>query len=166
MTHIVCKVAETEAERQGHFAVRQAVFVEEQALFNGSDIDKYDAYALHLIAIDQDTGEIVGAVRCFEISEGVWYGGRLAVLKTYRQAARPIGPRLVKLAEEAVNERGCRRFLAHIQLQNVRFFQRLGWRKVGTPEDYCGQPHQLMEAPPPPENMPESFVAYASANIR
>jgi putative N-acetyltransferase (TIGR04045 family) len=166
MSHITCKLAEGEAERQGHFTVRQVIFVEEQGLFFGSDVDAYDEEALHLIAVDEDTGEVVGAVRCYEIGEDTWYGGRLAVLKGYRQEVSPIGPRLVKLAEQAVGERGCQCFLAHIQLQNVRFFQRLGWRKVGSPEIYCGQPHQLMEAPSSSTNMPERSVAYASASTR
>jgi hypothetical protein len=42
MSQFICKVAETEAELQDYFAVRHAIFVDEQALFNGSDVDEYD----------------------------------------------------------------------------------------------------------------------------
>lgn len=146
MRRVICKIAETEAERQGHFAVRQVVFVEEQSLFEGSDIDDHDRHAIPLVAVDRDTGAVVGAVRCYEAEVGVWYGGRLAVLKEARHHANAIGPRLCKLAEKVVIERGCRQFLAYIQLQNVRFFERLGWQKVGELAIHCGQPHQLMQA--------------------
>ncbi len=146
MTRIVSKIAETEAERQGHFAVRRTVFVHEQGLFQDSDMDEHDDHAVHLVAIDQDTGLVVGAVRCYETEAGLWYGGRLAVLAEYRYSVCAVGPRLCKLAEKVVIERGCRRFLAYIQHQNVRFFERLGWRKIGEPVEQYGVPHQLMEA--------------------
>ncbi len=146
MGRVICKIAETEEERQGHFAVRRAVFVEEQGLFAESDIDEYDRHAVPLVAVDRDSGAIVGAVRCYEAEAGVWYGGRLAVLKEARLNSDAIGPRLCKLAEKVVIERNCRRFLAYIQLQNVRFFERLGWQQIGEPVLHFGQPHQLMQA--------------------
>ena len=146
MPQFICKIAETEAELQGCFAVRHAIFVEEQALFSDSDVDEYDDHAVHLVAIDQETGAVVGAVRCYQADEETLFGGRLAVLKEFRHSGAAIGPGLCQLAEQVVIERGCRRFLAHIQLQNVRFFERLGWQKVGEPEPHYGQPHQLMQA--------------------
>lgn len=141
-----CKIVETEAERRGHFAVRHAVFVEEQALFEETDVDEHDDEAIHIVAVDRESGAVVGAVRCYEEGDGLWFGGRLAVLEDYRYNAIPVGPRLVKFAERVVRRRGCRRFLAYIQLQNVRFFERLGWRTVGEPVLHHGQPHQVMEA--------------------
>lgn len=146
MSQIICKIVETEAERRAHFAVRQAVFVEEQGMFSGSDVDEHDSYAVHIIALNQISGQVVGAVRVYEAEPGIWYGGRMAVLQEYRRHLPPIGPLLDRLAERTVSEHGCRRFLAYIQLQNVRFFERLGWSKIGEPVLHCGQPHQLMEA--------------------
>ena len=49
-------------------------------------------------------------------------------------------------AEATVIAHGCRQFLAYIQPQNTRFFERLGWRPLGDPVIYQGQPHQLMQA--------------------
>lgn len=146
MGRVICKIAETDEERQGHFAVRQAIFVEEQGLFKGSDIDDYDRNAVLLVAVDRDTGTIVGAVRCYETEDGIWYGGRLAVLKEARHNVTAIGPRLCRLAEKVVIERGCRQFLAYIQVQNVRFFERLNWTSIGEPIMHCGELHQLMQA--------------------
>jgi hypothetical protein len=34
--------------------------------------------------------------------------------------------------------------VAQIQPANVRFFQALGWTRVGDPADYLGVPHQQM----------------------
>jgi putative N-acetyltransferase (TIGR04045 family) len=146
LARIAYRIAETEAEREGYFAVRQAVFVDEQHIFAGTDVDQHDARAVHIVAVNEDTGDVIGAVRCYEGEGGTWYGGRLAVSKECRRGVGIIGPRLVKLAEEIVRERGCRRFIAYVQLQNVRFFEHLGWRSVGVPEPHYGQPHQTMEA--------------------
>lgn len=146
MDEIVCKLVETDTERDGHFAVRHAVFVEEQGLFVGTDVDEYDDRAIHIVAVNMASGEVVGAVRCYSAGDGVWYGGRLAVLEAYRRHAASIGANLCRLAEATMIERGCRQFLAYIQLPNVRFFKRLGWRAIGEPVSHCGQLHQIMAA--------------------
>lgn len=146
MDEICYKVAASTAEIQGHFAVRRAVFVEEQGLFAGSDVDEHDAHALALVALHTGNGAVVGAVRCYTTGNDVWYGGRLAVLPSYRREAAAIGANLCRLAEATVIAHGCQLFLAYIQTQNVRFFQRLGWQPVGAPEPHYGKPHQLMAA--------------------
>jgi putative N-acetyltransferase (TIGR04045 family) len=148
MSLINVKLVETEAERLGHYAVRRAIFVEEQQLFYQSEVDEYDEESdtIHIVAVSAETGAVVGAVRCYRASADEWYGGRLAVLPEYRHDPAAIGANLCRLAEVSVSQRGCRRFLAYIQVQNVRFFQRLKWAPVGEPVDYHGQPHQLMAA--------------------
>jgi len=146
MDEIVYKVVETATERAGHFAVRHTIFVEEQHLFDESDVDKYDSDAILLVALDTQTGAVVGAVRCIATGADVWYGGRLAVLPAYRRLPAAVGASLCHLAEATVIARGCRRFLAYIQLQNVRFFEHLGWTAMGEPICHYGEPHQIMSA--------------------
>jgi putative N-acetyltransferase (TIGR04045 family) len=148
MSEIIFKCVETDAERRGHYAVRQAIFVEEQQMFHGTEVDEHDRdpETVHLVAVVAETGAVVGAVRCYPAGDDVWYGGRLAVSAEYRHHPAAIGPNLCRLAEASVIERGCRRFLAYIQIQNVRFFKRLKWTAVGEPMEYHGQPHQLMAA--------------------
>jgi putative N-acetyltransferase (TIGR04045 family) len=161
MASIVYRIAETEGDLQGYYAVRQAIFAGEQALFEGSDRDEHDDVAVHIVAVDRDTDEVVGAVRCYDAGDGTWYGGRLAVLKEYRRVSGLTGCHLVKMAEDVVRQRGCRRFLAHVQLQNVRFFQHMGWRSQGDPEIHYGQPHQVMEANLSPSTTPMRSLVHA-----
>ena len=56
------------------------------------------------------------------------------------------GALLVKEAMKRVKKKGCTRFTAHIQENNVSFFKKLGWKPVGPLENYVNRPHQLMEA--------------------
>jgi putative N-acetyltransferase (TIGR04045 family) len=142
----VFKIAATVAEKQGHFAVRHAVFVDEQRLFAHTDVDEIDEHALHLVAVESATGEVTGAVRVYRDHDDVWYGARLAVARDHRHSPAAIGANLCRLAEQVVATRGCNTFLARVQAQNVGFFIRLGWTPQGELFDYCGQPHQRMQA--------------------
>lgn len=142
----ICRVAATPDEVAAHHAVRRAVFVEEQGLFDEDDRDAQDAHALHLIALERATGQVVGAVRCYPADDGVWYGGRLAVLADFRRRGAAIGSLLCKLAENEMMARGVAQFLAYIQQRNVRFFEHLQWTRLGAPVDHCGKRHQIMRA--------------------
>jgi len=146
MSPINYRVAATSVEREGHFAVRHAVFVEEQQLFEGTDRDAVDEQAVHIVAVEAESGAVVGAVRCFPADDEIWYGSRLAVTPTHRRQGGSIGSHLCRLAEQLMVERSAGRFLAFIQIQNVRFFKHLGWLPVGKPVMHCGVEHQIMEA--------------------
>lgn len=146
MDNIIYKIAETAAEREGHFAVRRAIFVEEQELFVGTDVDEYDEHAAHIVAIAEPSARVVGAVRCYSVGNAVWYGGRLAVLADYRRHGAAIGANLCRVARATVIAHGCQLFLAYIQAQNIPFFERLGWHPHGDVVVHFGIPHQLMSA--------------------
>lgn len=136
--------AETPDELRGYFTLRHQVFVLEQGIFKDTDIDEYDKDAIHLIAREVRSSQVVGAVRCYRKDDHTWYGGRLAVAREWRRES--VGAHLVRLAVAAVKREGCRQFLAYIQPPNVAFFRRLGWKPLGNVMEYMGRPHQLMEA--------------------
>ena len=144
MGHITYKLAESDTELNGHFAVRLSVFVEEQNLFDSSDRDERDDQATLIIAIDDGTGAIVGTVRCYELSSLTWRGGRLAVLPAYRGRRSAVATNLIAFAECYVQSKGATRLVALIQSRNVNYFKRLGWTAVGLPEITHGQAHQQM----------------------
>lgn len=130
------RLAADAAELAGHFAVRRAVFVEQQRLFE-DDRDERDADALHAVAVVD--GEVVGAVRLYPLSGTLWKGDRLAVLPGHRA-----GSDLVNFAVSTAAARGGTSMVAQVQVANVRFFERLGWVPDGKPAVYCGVMHQPM----------------------
>jgi putative N-acetyltransferase (TIGR04045 family) len=130
------RLASSEAELAGHFAVRRAIFVERQGLFE-DDRDDHDEHALHAVAVAGD--EVVGAVRLYPLSGTQWKGDRLAVLPGHHAGAA-----LVNFAVRTAAERGGSRMVAQVQVANVRFFERLGWVKDGEPALYRGVMHQPM----------------------
>lgn len=129
--------------------MRSRIFCQEQHLFESSDRDEHDASATAIAAIAHGANRsgsspVVGVVRILEQKPRLWYGGRLGVDAAFRRHNQ-IGKGLIWKAVTTANGWGCDRFLATVQLQNVRFFQRLHWSSVDTVE-IKGLPHHLMEA--------------------
>ena len=53
------------------------------------DRDEHDEYAIHYAALLRD--EIIGTVRIYRDQDGIWWGGRLAVLSTpFLPLSRPL----------------------------------------------------------------------------
>jgi len=74
----------------------------------------------------------------------VWWGSRLAVAAGHRRLAS-LGAAMIRLAVASAHARGARRFLAHVQAQNVLLFERLHWRTLAELELF-GRRHHHMEA--------------------
>jgi putative N-acetyltransferase (TIGR04045 family) len=142
---LVARLVASPDELALHMRIRHEVFVLEQAIFQDTDRDPHDSdgSTWHILGTCDDVA--AGAVRIYPLDQSAvaWQGDRLAVLAAFR--AHGLGKPLVRLAVRTAALHGGREMHAHIQLANVRFFQRLGWEAVGEPELYCGLPHQGME---------------------
>lgn len=138
----------TEAwEKRGAAALRRQVFCAEQGLFEGDDRDALDDIAIPLVALSSlavIADEVVGTVRIHEAEPGTWWGSRLAVAAAYRKIG-PLGASLIRLAVSSAHARGCQRFYATVQSQNVLLFRRLHWTTLDE-VDLCGRPHHRMQA--------------------
>jgi putative N-acetyltransferase (TIGR04045 family) len=137
------KLARTPEEIAAYFALRRLIFVAEQGVFSTDDVDAIDRLAYPIVAMTE-VNEVVGVVRIYETKPGLWYGGRLGTHPAYRRGWN-LGKGLIHKAVTTANTWGCEQFLATVQLQNVRFFQRLHWASL---EEIvlCDRPHHLMEA--------------------
>ncbi len=134
-------------ERKGAEELRRAVFCREQGVFQHHDRDVIDTVATPIVALSVLGGvpdEVVGTVRIHESEPSVWWGSRLAVADAYRTVGT-LGGALIRLAVTSAHARGCRRFLAHVQRQNVPLFRRLHWSTLEE-IDLHGRPHHVMEA--------------------
>lgn len=133
-----------------YWELRSAIFCQEQHLFEASDRDDQDAIATPIAAINHSpvpqsqSGKVVGVVRILEAKPRLWYGGRLGVHYDFRRHNQ-IGKGLIWKAVTTAHGWGCDRFLATVQIQNVRFFQRLHWDSIEAIE-IRGVQHHLMQA--------------------
>jgi Acetyltransferase (GNAT) family. len=134
-------------EREQMLRLRQAVFCEEQGVFQGDDRDDIDRIATPIVAIACVGGlpdEVVGTVRIHQAEPGIWWGSRLAVAADYRKQGN-LGAALIRLAVTTAHAQDCHTFLAQVQSRNVPLFRRLHWRSLQEIELH-GRPHHLMQA--------------------
>jgi putative N-acetyltransferase (TIGR04045 family) len=146
-TQVAARIASDGWELERYYGVRSAIFAKEQGLFESSDLDAHDAHATPIVAVSQIAGmpdDVVGVVRIYEPEPGLWYGGRLGVCREYRRRG-DVGGALIFTAVSSAHAFGCRRFLATVQAQNVRYFEHHHFRPLETIE-LMGRPHALMQA--------------------
>lgn len=141
---VVCQRVTAGEPLADHFRIRERVFVTEQGLFPDTDRDGHDSEpgVVHVLARADSVP--VGTVRLFPLDAAgeIWQGDRLAVLPAHR--VHGAGAPLVRFAVAWAGAHGGRQMVAHIQLPNVVFFRRLGWRASGPVETYVGVEHQPM----------------------
>ena len=143
---IIIKVVTEDWERRQYYQLREATFRDEQKILK-EDRDEQDFKALGIIAIGQMFGEhdrVIGAVRIFPDGDHTWWGGRLCVEPLYRHH-HAIGKALINAAVSTAKNLGCQTFLATVQQQNERYFQKLCWDSLDT-LNVADLPHMLMQA--------------------
>lgn len=162
----VFKIARTKAELDGYWALRRAIFCEEQHVFEESDRDAVDEQAMPIVCETLVGGmedAVVGVVRIDEREPGIWYGSRLGVAAEFRSVKKispgvamrnhqpvyrglgALGAGLIYKAVSTAHALGCREFYATVQHQNARFFERLHWEPLGELELF-GIRHVRMKA--------------------
>jgi hypothetical protein len=160
------KIAKSPEEHAGYWRLRSEIFCEEQRIFQGSDRDAIDEHAIPIVCESLIAGmedSVVGVVRIDEREPGVWYGSRLGVAMEFRKIRQlsqsvvvrnrqpafrglgALGAGLIFKAVSTAHALGCREFLATVQEQNARFFQRLHWEPLGEIE-LLGLRHVKMRA--------------------
>ncbi|MCP2252102.1 putative N-acetyltransferase, MSMEG_0567 N-terminal domain family [Prauserella aidingensis] len=132
-------------------ALRRAVFVDEQRIFDNDDMDGHDGDPRTVVLLARDQGgTVLGGVRLHPATDGVdlgwWYGGRLVVEPAHRRERTRVGAALVRAAQAYAENAGVVRFEARVQPANERMFRHLGWQRVRE-TNVSGRPHVLMRYP-------------------
>ncbi|NHN41339.1 GNAT family N-acetyltransferase [Halorubellus sp. JP-L1] len=167
MTDVRVTTADSDGEREDAFAVRQAVFVDEQDVDEHLEWDDWDddaatthvaAYATAVEAVDVeddvdegadadaiDRERPVGAARLRPKDRDEAAVGkveRVAVVESVRGTG--VGRALMDELEAVGRDRGFDAFLLHSQTQAAGFYERLGYERFGDEFDEAGIPHVKM----------------------
>lgn len=121
-------------------AIRRRVFIEEQRVPEGIELDADDARAFHAIAIRG--GQVLGCGRYVEHGEGEVKIGRMAVIRELRGSG--IGRAILEFLMRAARERGYRRAILHAQLTAQEFYLKQGFQPFGEVFEEAGIPHRAM----------------------
>ncbi|GAA1740724.1 MSMEG_0567/sll0787 family protein [Luedemannella helvata] len=141
--------ADPAAER-AYRRLRHEVFVDEQGIFAGHDLDDRDEDPRTVVLVARDTsGRVVGGVRLGPVDGGPdlgwWHGGRLVVARDARRTWG-VGAALVRAACARAESEGVLRFEARVQARNEVLFRRLGWIPIRSTV-VAGTPHVLVRWP-------------------
>jgi predicted GNAT family N-acyltransferase len=131
--------ATTAAERADAFAVRKAVFVEEQGVDPDLEYDEHDEAATHFVAYGDGP---VGAARLRASDPGVGKVERVAVLADHR--GEGVGRAVMTAVHDAARERGFGELYLHAQTRVAGFYERLGYEVEGGEFEEAGIPHVAM----------------------
>ncbi|MFB6232744.1 MAG: GNAT family N-acetyltransferase [Haloarculaceae archaeon] len=142
MSRYEIRQGEGEADLVDAFAVRRAVFVDEQDVPEEIEMDDADDRATHFVVYDTARGEPVGAARLRVPEEATGKAERVAILKPYR--GEGLGARLMERVEATARERGCSRLKLDAQTHVEGFYERLGYETVSDVFVEAGIPHVRM----------------------
>jgi predicted GNAT family N-acyltransferase len=128
--------------RDAAYAIRHAVFVEEQGIPAELEIDDYDPIAEHALAFVD--GQCVATARIYldEQDPSKAKIGRMAVLRDFR--GQGIGTALLGEALRAGMMQGATVFELHAQQTAIPFYAKLQFKPDGAIFDEVGIPHQCM----------------------
>ncbi|MFD8598264.1 GNAT family N-acetyltransferase [Kitasatospora sp. NPDC059646] len=144
------RLAESEDDLARVWAVRRAVFVEEQEIPAELEYDEYDPTSAHLLAVGEDgaplgTARLISGPQALALTGGVADRvllGRLAVVPAARGTG--LGARLVRAVEDLGRERGAKELELHAQVHALGFYERLGYAAEGPEYEDAGIPHRTM----------------------
>jgi len=117
--------------------LRFAIFVGEQNVPAGIELDDMDASCVHAIAYDVD-GKAVGTGRL--LPDG--HIGRMAVVKEWRR--RGVGAEILEALASEARKRGHAEVLVSAQLQAAEFYREHGFVAEGKVYEDAGILHQKM----------------------
>jgi predicted GNAT family N-acyltransferase len=128
--------------RDAAYAIRYAVFVEEQGIPAELEIDDYDPIAEHALAYVDN--QCVATARIYLDEQGPSKAkiGRMAVLREFR--GQGIGTALLGESIRAGMMQGANVFELHAQQSAVPFYAKLQFKPDGAIFDEVGIPHQCM----------------------
>jgi predicted GNAT family N-acyltransferase len=117
--------------------LRFAIFVDEQNVPSGIELDDQDAHCVHAVAFDVD-GKAIGTGRL--LPDG--HIGRMAVVKEWRR--RGIGAEILEALMAEARKRGHAEVVVSAQLQAAEFYREHGFAAEGKVYPEAGILHQTM----------------------
>jgi len=140
VTEQLVVIATTPRQRDDAFAVRIAVFVEEQGIARSDELDDFDASATHCVAYVDGTPAGAGRLLLFEDYAKI---GRMAVLASHRGTG--LGALVLDALEREASTHGIRHIKLSAQLHARGFYERCGYTAHGDIYDEVGIPHVDMD---------------------
>jgi cysteine-S-conjugate beta-lyase len=138
------KISFNSPEYLQSLSIRRAVFVEEQKVPEGLEVDEFESQCMYFLLIHEKVPAATGRLR---IKNSLIKFERIATLQKYRGLG--LGKDLVnEMMNYAKTNHPELTPYMHSQLDAVSFYERLGWSVMGEVFHEAGIPHLAMEIKP------------------
>jgi N-acetylglutamate synthase-like GNAT family acetyltransferase len=135
----VIKTPATREEFKAYYALRYKVLREPWGHPKGTEKDDYEPISEHFMAVDEQTGEVLGVIKLYEKTPGVGNLSHLAVATAHQH--KGIGNFLIKAVENRGQERGFKILGAMSRVTATAYFEKHGYHIVGIPTLHLGTTH-------------------------
>jgi N-acetylglutamate synthase-like GNAT family acetyltransferase len=133
---ISIKVPKTREEFKAYYELRYRVLRAPWGQPKDTEKDDYEPISQHFMAVDEETGKIVGVVKVFEKSNGIGWFSHLAVDPGFQR--RGIGLKLILAVEAVAKENGYTILGCMSRLNTTAYFEKRGFSIAGFPSNYFG----------------------------
>lgn len=125
------------------YKIRKIVFIDEQKVPPELEWDEMDQIATHFILYFNDTP--IGTARTFE-QDGIWYIGRMAVLKEHRNQG--YGGLIMENVLNYLKTKNPGKIIIHAQTTVLGFYKKFGFTEFGDEFLDAGIKHKAMSYQP------------------
>lgn len=126
----------TRDEFKAYYELRFKVLREAWGLQKGTEKDDYEPISRHFMAVDENSGEIIGVVKLFEKEPGVGWFSHMAVAPKYQH--KGVGKLLLKFIEDEAKQEGFKIIGCMARLNTTVFFEKANYKINGLPSHYIG----------------------------
>lgn len=140
MANINVRLIQNKNELDDMYYQRWFVLRAPLGMERGTEKDKYDDSAIHLVAVCDRN--VVGSARLRELSEELGSIAYVSVLPDFQNQG--IGTKLIKGLIEIAKEKNLITLRVMTRMNALRFYNRLGFLEKGAPFEYLDIPHIFM----------------------
>lgn len=130
------KTPQTREEFKTYYDLRYRILRQPWAQPRGTEKDDYEPISTHFMAVDTETGEVVGVIKVYEKEEGVGCFSHMAVAGVRQRQG--IGRLLMDAVEEYSRMKGFKTLGCFSRLNTTQYFEQAGYRIAGLPTHYFG----------------------------
>ncbi len=140
MLNIEVRPVENQQELEDLYYQRWLVLRSPEGMDRGTEKDKYDDSAFHVVALCNN--KVVGSARLRELSPELGSIAYVSVLPKFRNQG--IGTKLMEMLIEKAKEKELKYLRLMTRITALEFYKRLGFSERGAPFDYLDIPHIFM----------------------
>lgn len=133
---MIVKSPVTRDDFKAYYELRYKVLRQPWGLPRGTEKDDYEPISQHFMAVNEETGELLGCVKLFEKEAGTAWVSHLAVSDKYQR--KGIGKFLLTHVEELARNQGFKSIGCLSRLNTTDYFEKAGYVVSGLPTHYFG----------------------------